>query len=214
MFEKVFGSLILKIPMPNHKEIKEGFLPFLNDPEAFGTSTQWDCNCDTTIHHEELNSKLPWDLFYSNIQGALGPYLQEIGLKEEYKEKIHSYAWANRYHKGQHQEVHAHSGDGNVISCAYILDQAGENTVDNGGEYGQFLFYDSAAEPFSASQMHLFEEPERWTARHNPFLQEGEIVIFPSTLNHYVTWNKTDTVRSSISANFRVLDNQPNESAN
>ena len=27
-------------------------------------------------------------------------------------------------------------------------------------------------------------------------------------------WNKTDTVRASISANFRILDNQPNESAN
>ena len=64
------------------------FLPFLNEPGAFGHSTQWDCNCDTTIHHEELNSKLPWDLFYSNIQEVLGPYLQEIGLKEEYKQQI------------------------------------------------------------------------------------------------------------------------------
>lgn len=206
MFELVFGSLIFKTKMPNHEEIKQGFLPFLNDDNAFNTSNRWDCNCDTTMYHEDLNSKLPWNLFFQNIQPGLGPYLQEIGLKQEYKDKIQSYAWANRYHQGQHQEVHAHSGDNNLVSCAYILDQAGENTAENDGMYGQFIFYNSASEPFSPFQMHLFEEPERWTARHNPFLQEGDIVFFPSTLNHYVTWNKSDTIRASISANFRILE--------
>lgn len=206
MFEFVFGSLIYKAKMPNHEKIKEAFMPFLNDPDAFGDSSKWDCNCDTTIHNYDLNAKLPWELFFENIQGGLGPYLQEIGLKEEYLQKVHSYAWANRYHQGQHQEVHAHSGDNNLVSCAYILDQEGENTVENSGKYGQFIFYNSTAEPFSPNQMHLFNEPERWTARHNPFLQEGEIIFFPSTLNHYVTWNKSETTRASISANFRILE--------
>jgi hypothetical protein len=206
MFELVFGSLILKTKMPNHEKIKEAFMPHLNDPEAFGKSDKWDCDCDTTIHHEDLNQKLPWHLFYENIQGVLGPYIQEIGLKQEFHNKIHSYAWANRYHKGQHQEIHAHSGDNNIISCAYMLDLPGENTVENSGKYGQFIFYDGGSEPFSPGNMHLFNEPERWTKRHNPFLEDGDIVMFPSTLEHYVTWNKSDTVRSSISANFRILE--------
>ena len=206
MFELVFGSLIFKTKMPNHESIKEEFMPYLNEPDAFGNSSKWDCNCDTTIHHEELNSKLPWDIFFPSLQEAITPYLQEIGLKEEYLTKIHSYAWANRYHNGQHQEVHAHTGDNNIVSCAYILDQAGENTVDNDGKYGQFIFYNSAYEPFSPNHMHLFEEPERWTPRHNPFLNEGDIIFFPSTLSHYVTWNKTDNIRASISANFTIVD--------
>lgn len=207
MFELLFGSLIYKTQMPNHESIKEKFLPFLNDPSSFSESDNWDCNCDTTIHNDDLNSKLPWEIFFENIQYGLGPYIQEIGLKEEFKDNIQAYAWANRYHKGQHQEVHAHTGDDNLISCAYILDQADDNTVENNGASGQFIFYNSAFEPFPPSHMHLFYEPERWTSRHNPFLQEGDIIFFPSTLNHYVTWNKTDNIRASISANFKVLKN-------
>jgi ectoine hydroxylase-related dioxygenase (phytanoyl-CoA dioxygenase family) len=39
--------------------------------------------------------------------------------------------------------------------------------------------------------------------RYTPNLQEGDIVLFPSTLEHYVTHNNTDTIRSTISANFK-----------
>lgn len=205
MFEMILGSLIFKTKMPNHDDIKQAFLPYLNDPEAFGHSDKWDCNCDTTIHHEELNQKLPWDLFFINVQEVLGTYLYEIGFKEEYKNRLHGHAWANRYHKGQHQEIHAHSFDNNIFSCAYILDQAGENTLENGGKYGQFIFYDSSSQPFNAHHMHLFENTDPWQSRHNPMLNDGDIVFFPSTLNHYVTWNKTDTIRASISANFKVI---------
>ena len=207
----ILGNLICKTKMPNHEEIKKEFLPHLNDPNSFGKSVKWDCNCDTTIHHPDLNEKLPWNLFFGNIQEALRPYLYEIGLKEEYQNQLHSYAWANRYHKGQHQEVHAHGGDGNIVSCAYMLDLPNN---EDPSENGQFIFYDSSCEMFSANHMHLFEEPERWTQRHNPFLEDGDIVFFPSTLDHYVTWNKTDNVRASISANFKVIEDQPNESAN
>jgi ectoine hydroxylase-related dioxygenase (phytanoyl-CoA dioxygenase family) len=35
-------------------------------------------------------------------------------------------------------------------------------------------------------------------------LKDGDIVFFPSSLEHYVTYNKTDKIRASISANFGI----------
>ena len=206
MFEMILGSLIYKTKMPKHEEIKEAFLPLMSEPGALGSSEKWDCNCETSLHHQDLNSKLPWDLFFGNIQEALGPYLQEITLKDEYKEKLFAYAWANRYLKGQHQEVHAHGGDGNIISCAYMLDLPQDLTEEQKADYGQFIFYNSSSCDFSPNHQHLFHQPDLWTQRHNPLLEDGDIVFFPSTLEHYVTWNKTDEVRSTISANFKVTD--------
>ena len=39
---------------------------------------------------------------------------------------------------------------------------------------------------------------------------EGDIVYFPSTLEHYVTENKTDSTRATISANF-ILEIKEND---
>ena len=41
-----------------------------------------------------------------------------------------------------------------------------------------------------------------------PPLEEGDIVFFPSNLEHYVSNNTSDQVRSTISANFVLSEKQ------
>lgn len=201
MFDKVFGYPILKLEMPNHADIKEQFKPFVEDKENFGSAAQWDCDCGTTLHHEEKNQQLPWDIFFTNIQPALNEYLKVIGMQKEYAQKLYAHAWANRYEKGQHQEIHAHLSGNNLISCAYMLDIPSE-----GPDAGQFIFYNSVYAPFEMQLMDCFyqEARETYMKRYNPYAQEGEIIFFPSSLDHYVTWNQTDSVRATISANFSI----------
>jgi ectoine hydroxylase-related dioxygenase (phytanoyl-CoA dioxygenase family) len=42
----------------------------------------------------------------------------------------------------------------------------------------------------------------QYNNRITPPLDEGDIIFFPSTLEHYVTGNKTNNHRATISANF------------
>ena len=45
----------------------------------------------------------------------------------------------------------------------------------------------------------------------DPFLKEGEIVIFPSCMHHLVTHNQTDKKRITISGNIRIDSQKPNK---
>jgi hypothetical protein len=107
------------------------------------------------------------------------------------------YAWTNRYTKGQHQEIHSHAGDNNLISCAYML-KLPENS-------GEFAFYNSAASQFPVEQLKHFDAASVFGKRITPILNEGDVIFFPSSLDHYVTYHKGDEVRSSISANFGFM---------
>ena len=77
MFNNIFGIPVLVIPMPGHETIKEQFLPFLEDENAFAKSEQWDCNCDTTMLDEEKNGKFPWDLFFESVKVGKSLTLKE-----------------------------------------------------------------------------------------------------------------------------------------
>ena len=145
---------------------------------------------------EEKNGKFPWDLFFESVKVGVKQYSKHCGFVDSALENIFGFAWVNRYSRNQHQEIHAHEGNGNLISCAYILEQPkDENT-------GEFVFYNSAATFFPAEML----EPvgDCFGKRFDPMLSEGDIVFFPSKLDHYVTYNKTDLRRATISANFGV----------
>ena len=198
MVEDIFGIPVLKTRMPDHDTIKTEFSSFLTDEETFrDASSTWDCNCGTTHGKEDNNNKLPWDTFFQSINPLISQYAQIVGFNTE-KYELFGYAWANRYAKGQHQEIHAHEGDNNIISCAYMLD-----LPDDDVDLGQFIFYNSAYRIFPTDIHYMFNKKE-YSKRYNPELKDGDIIFFPSSLEHYVTYNKTDKIRASISANFGI----------
>ena len=199
MFDKIFGYPVLKLEIPNHKDIKGQFKPFIEKEESFDNASDWDCNCKTTYMLDAKNQNLPWDTFFKNLKPVFNQYLQAIGVTKQHSSAFNAYAWANRYDKGNHQEIHAHYSNGCLISCAYMLDLPSRDA-------GEFIFYNSAYVPFERQLMNVFHDNARSTynKRYNPLVNEGEIIFFPSSLEHYVTWNRTDNIRSSISANFTV----------
>ena len=198
MINTIFGIPVLKIQMPYHEEIKDAFLPLLEDENNFAQSDHWDCMCGTTQNDPEKNKLFPWDNFYENVQPLLGQYLSMVGFKNEIFPTLFGYAWANRYVKNEHQEIHCHGGHGNIVSCAYMLELPDEENT------GEIMFYNSSNSYFPSELMAPMHYNNFDGRRHNPQLKEGEIIFFPSGLDHYVTYNKTDLRRATISANFGV----------
>jgi len=114
----IFGIPIYKTKIPNHNEIKEDLLSQLKQDNILSPSDDWYCDCYTTHGRTDIN--INWDLFFTSIHPILHSYLESISFKTDLA-TIGGSAWANGYSKGQHQDVHCHTGDKNVFSCAYSL---------------------------------------------------------------------------------------------
>ena len=206
MIDSIFGAPILKCEMPGHNEIKEQFSSFIKDSTAFQhSSSNWECDCETTHNSGEENNQLPWDIFYKNVQAPLQAYLNYLGMAPDDLKNLSGHAWANKYSQHQHQDIHSHGSGNNLVSCAYVLD-----LPDNDPDCGQFMFYNSALNWFPTHITERFYGTGNNGKLFNPLMQEGDIVFFPSNLDHYVTYNRTEKLRVSISANF-ALDFQASQ---
>jgi len=89
--------------------------------------------------------------------------------------------WININKKGDHNYQHVHPGS--ILSCAYYVTDPKEcfNISDP-----------NLARIMNENSQELFR----------PKLKEGDIIIFPSWLPHYVSANPNDDERISISCNY------------
>lgn len=195
-FNVIFGVPVYKARMPNHEEILEGFMPFIESEDNFNQATFWDCDCRTTMLDEEKNGIFPWHLFSKTVNNLFNEYARSIGLSQEACKNIYGKGWVNRYAKGQNQEVHDHRSENIIISCAYML-KLPPNSAS-------FSFYDSSYNLFPSHLASCFSTYPFMGKRFSPPLEEGDIIFFPASLDHYVSTHKNDELRSTISANFSI----------
>lgn len=192
--ETIFGIPILRMPLPNHESVKKIFEKYLEDDNYFSESLNWQCNVETTFQKNN-NFDLPWDLFIESSTTALRDYLNIFPIDNPFTIKV--YAWLNRYSKGQYQEVHNHAGDGAAISCAYMLELP-QDSAD-------FVFYQAGNDFWHFNPIKkICNSGFPFNNRFTPELDEGDIIFFPSYIDHYVSHNKSDLRRSTISANFYI----------
>jgi len=192
--ETIFGVPTLQIPLLNHISIKKSFKPYIECDDFFSEVPEWQCNAETTFQKDN-NFDLPWDIFIENATTALHSYLGIFPIDKPYY--IEVYAWLNRYSKGQYQEVHNHAGDGASISCAYMLDLP-QHSAD-------FVFYQAGNDFWHFNPLrNLCSSGFPFNNRVTPNLTEGDIIFFPSYIDHYVGYNRSEFRRSTISANFYI----------
>lgn len=104
-------------------------------------------------------------------------------------------SWINRHNKGEYNTTHWHSNA--MLSGVYYMQNApgaGDIVFQKSHLYYN-LFHDTVRVKYS--------ETNQWNT--NDFYitpTEGDIVIFPSHLEHMVTPNETDTPRYSLAFNL------------
>lgn len=197
MHVNLFSIPVYKTLLKNHKTIQKDFAEVLEGTDYFGKVPTWYSNVDTTYGNREADS-LPWQNFIKSAIEGLAEYLEiyKTNLPRNYQIEC----WLNRYKNGQHQEVHNHTGE-SIISCAYML-----KTPPNSGN---FVFYKNTYDYLHQSALpKLTTEPFPFNNRITPPLEEGEIIYFPSSLEHYVSTNDSDQIRATISANFIIKERQ------
>ena len=101
-------------------------------------------------------------------------------------------SWANVYRKNDHAPLHMH--ENSHWSCVYYLTPTGDAPL---------YFKDPRPTPIMDSSVPLLKNRYNQLVNKQEF-EPGEMIIFPSWLEHGVSMNRTDEVRVSLACNFRV----------
>ena len=195
MIDTVFNTHIYSVKLDQHEKFKKDFEPYINDSKFWADSARWNCNVKTTMDSQK-NNELPWDGLIQAIGTEVEKYVYEVF--EPYREfNLLISQWMCRYDKGDYQEQHNHIGQyGSQLSCSYFLQIPPDS--------GKFAFSCPAQDFYGMTGFYDFcqKVPQRI---HYPEQEEGTLLIFPSFLDHFVTANNTNRVRSTISMNFKFI---------
>jgi hypothetical protein len=165
----------------NHKSIKNQYYPKIIDKlnkekQTFLSQVEnkWDCSCysnffeknGTVIFDQHFIDHVIWSVFDEMLEDLSNSILNFPIPKKSHIKKI----WYNYYEKGMFQEVHNHTGffcGTSHFSGVYLMDLNENNTT---------IFTD--IEPIQT-----YPNLNYFKTEH---VNEGNVIIFPSKLMHYV----------------------------
>lgn len=152
----------------------------------------WYCNVKTSYRTSTENEK--WVMpFLNSIRGNVMEFLNDLYELDDTKLAVEFRTpWINIYNKFDYQEQHSHFCTRDNFSYCYYHkkpENSGDIVFVSGSvDYNEFYPYPIVDH------------------KYKPEVSEGEILIFPSWLNHLVTPNKTEKSRVTISGNILVRD--------
>jgi predicted 2-oxoglutarate/Fe(II)-dependent dioxygenase YbiX len=151
----------------------------------------------SSFNHSKLNQKI-----FANDSELKQMYLHYLNefMDAQWKGVIDN-LWFNCYIDGDYQEPHNHVDSGNFIdsnfSCIHYL-------AFNQNQHQPVIFCDPSEQlRLSGFELHS----HHYSGEHAPDIMEGDLLMFPSYLQHYVApCKKTiDYPRVTISFNVRLL---------
>ena len=160
------------------------------DHSTNGTPTGWNCEVRT-----EYDNAFPRDL-KENYNSILKQFKEDIGLTHSpYIDEI----WLNAYEESHFQEPHSHlPGFFSAVHYICFNPKVHSPTVFQNpqDDIYAFMFDDSFMD--EKKNIHLKENGQLDVV-------EGDLVIFPSHLKHFVKKNNTRDLRMTISFNINKI---------
>lgn len=162
-----------------HQEVKDYLMPHIEADDK--KSSSWNCDVTSSygenkhfFHNELLINEIVW----KPVDLMLETVQDTIQMpKESSLQEI----WYNSYEPGQYQEVHNHRPKP-IFSGIYLMHLEGKNTTAFVNQHDHPLFNNTK----------VMDEVE-----------EGDVIIFPSTLLHYV--NPVPANKITVSYNIGCL---------
>ena len=187
--KKLYSSISGNLPNLLLRDIENIFLPY-------------DFCIETGI--KDLLEKLT-----NNYSEGYGNYkLAPIGLPQNdhsFKQKdiLYSDSWVNRYYSGDYTPIHTHGADiSGIIFLKIPEKELYEESMENIESQGKYT--DEEYEPRDSGRL-LFIHGSNQTFCENMWKPDqitGDILIFPSWLNHLVYPQKTNKERRTYSFNM------------
>jgi hypothetical protein len=181
-----------KLSEEDLKELQEFYLP-----EMFDISE--DDACYNTLRisknrSERWNTDVDFGKFNDMIKPLVKNYIDSYMFQFPYEVSLQT--WYNVHKKYDHQILHNHiTTNVPAFSCVCILKQPNQNA-------GQLTFKTTN---LSNHLKYLELDPHnRFPNVMQPNMEDGAFIIFPSCMEHYVTYNETNENRAVFATNIKV----------
>jgi len=193
MFKNIFSVPIYHGKLDNWKKYNRDLLPAC---QAVRKETEdmselpWNCHVWSTYAYDTELFKRPE---FREISKAIAQYVRLYLDKRQWKQEVKilmTELWVNYQSKYQYQEYHDHRE--RLVSGIYYVDVPE-------GTPGIMM-----KTPLKANYDDLFFNEEAVQEVNHLNIETGDILLFPSWLDHGVKANMTDKHRVNISFNFGV----------
>lgn len=199
MINNIFSPFYYKKTFDDHYKVRTTLLKHIKSQYEKNPNNQppsWSCKVHTTQSRR--------DPIFDKVKGyyefATDQFLKQIQFPD-CRVDI-SEMWYNAYGSGQWQESHTHHGSEDVYFSAVHFLKYDKNihpplTMNN---LNRVLM-----EPrFAGRQTTL----DYWHMSKNIEVVEGDIIFFPSLLEHQVNVQETDELRVTVSFNVKIQQNK------
>jgi len=188
---QIFGVPIYQARMHLHPQIKEKFESELDS--GWFIRLWKNSTGSTTFNTENLKGKdfiqeieacvwTNFDHYLAQIQTL--PWVRQRGVhRGEYQMRN---TWINKYSQGDTQEIHNHLNAS--FSWVYFLQQP--------KEFGSKMYLYNSISRQDDRELGL-------SNRFKPQQEEGDLVIFPGYLNHFITPNESNEIRYTVAGNLK-----------
>lgn len=216
MIKNIYGDYIWISKLDDEfvEEYKREFFSKINEHTKYIKTGSWsECNVTSSFFDTPfINncSSIDYNMMFSKkIPEELKKFL--IKLNEEYGNGYEglldisvfiSQLWYNEYNMKDFQELHCHSGRDSFYSFVYILKSTDVN-VDS-----KLVFKNPNSSHLKSIIIgNLMNKIENYREDYEPKLNEGDLIIFPSHMKHYVRHhNNEKNSRISISGNISMCN--------
>jgi predicted 2-oxoglutarate/Fe(II)-dependent dioxygenase YbiX len=184
----------------NHNKIKEKYYPLiLKNQNEYGSkfretvSKKWNCDCyssffspeDTkNIFDDDFSNEVIWSVF-DEMLNVFNNSPIDLSMPIPKQSRICD-IWYNHYDHGMYQEIHNHSHNNPIVhfSGIYLMELNEDNTT---------IFFNKNECKFYSDKIDVIT----YDTKH---IGEGNVIIFPSELLHYV--NPSLKGRTTVSFNI------------
>ena len=201
MIQKIYGDCIWISSLDKIfvEKYSNKFDSYLENTNNINTSSWEHCNVKSSFFNNVFiknNHNLDFDCMFSDMLfNQIELFCKELNTNE-YSVKIQK-IWFNNYKLGDFQESHNHSGPNTIFSFVYLLKSA-HSDLDS-----KLCFTNPRSNLFKYNNYERLFDIDEYKTLFIPDLKNGDLIIFPSHMEHYVSIHKnTDVNRITISGNI------------
>ena len=193
MFKNLFSVPIFHGKLDNWKKYNRDLLPVCHEVRKETedmSKLPWNCHVWSSYAYDDQLFKRPE---FQEISRVIAKYVRAYMDKRQWKgeaKMLMTELWVNYQEKYQYQEYHDHRE--RVVSGIYYIDVPE-------GTPGIMM-----QTPLKANFDDLFFNEDAVQEVNHLKIETGDILLFPSWLNHGVKANMTENARINIAFNFGI----------
>lgn len=213
MIKNIYGDYIWKSKLDNKfvEEYKNEFLSVSEKQLKTNIITgRWRDSKVTSsfFNHDFISNFLTLDfngMFSKKISDEMKKFFKELETFGDDTIEIDipiklTKIWYNEYNYTDYQETHCHTGRDSFYSFVYIL-KSTNIELDS-----KIVFENPRSSLFLSLIISQNIQMDNYKSNYRPMLNEGDLIIFPSHMRHYVTGHRNNKDnRISISGNINIL---------